>query len=39
MKMCFRPFRKVEVVAATGATMTVRYFSVTLATASVIGDE
>jgi len=39
MKMYLRPFLKMEVVAARGATITLRYFSVTLATASVMGEE
>ena len=39
MKMYFRPFRKIDVVAASGETMTFLYFSVTLAAASVTGDE
>ena len=39
MKMYFRPFLKMEVVAASGETMTFLYFSVTLATASVMGEE
>ena len=39
MKMYLRPFLKIDVVAASGATMTFLYFSVTLATASVIGEE
>ena len=33
--MYFRPFLKIEVVAASGATITFLYFSVTLATASL----
>jgi len=32
-------FRKMPVVAANGATITFLYFSVTLATASVTGEE
>ena len=39
MKMYLRPFLKMEVVAASGATITFLYFSVTLATASVTGEE
>ena len=41
MKMYFRrgSFLKMDVVAASGETITFLYFSVTLATASVIGDE
>ena len=39
MKMYLRPLRKIDVVAASGDTITFLYFSVTFATASVIGDE
>ena len=39
MKMYFRPFLKIDVVAASGATMTFLYFSVTLATASLTAEE
>src|SRR5438094_9822174 len=41
MKMYLRrgSFRKMPVVAANGATITFLYFSVTLATASVTGEE
>ena len=39
MKMYFRPFLKMDVVEASGETITFLYFSVTLATASVMGDE
>ena len=37
MKMYLRPFLKIDVVAASGATMTFLYFSVTLTAASVTG--
>ena len=33
-----RPFLKIDVVAASGATITFLYFSVTLATASLIEE-
>ena len=39
MKMYFRPFLKMVVVAAPAAITGMRYFSVMLATASVRGDE
>ena len=39
MKMNFRPFLKIDVVAAQHATIGLRCFSITSATASVIGDE
>src|SRR5882724_6682066 len=39
MKMYLRPFLKIDVVAASGATVTFLYFSVTLTEASVTGDE
>ncbi len=39
MKMYLRPFLKIDVVAARGATITFLYFSVTLTAASVTGDE
>jgi len=39
MKMNFRPFLKMEVVAALGATIGILYFSLTSATASVMGEE
>ena len=39
MNTNLRPFLKIEVVDASGATMGISYFSLTLATASVIGDE
>ena len=39
MKMYLRPFLKIEVVAASGATITFLCFSVTFATASVIAEE
>ena len=39
MKMNFRPFLKMELVAAAGATRGIRCFSVTSATASVMGEE
>ena len=39
MKTYLRPFLKIEVVAASGATITFLYFSVTLATASLIAEE
>ena len=38
MKTYLRPFLKIEVVAASGDTFTFLYFSVTLATASLIGN-
>ena len=38
MKMNFRPFLKREVAAAAGATIAIRCFSVTSATASVMGS-
>ena len=36
MKMFFRPFSQMDVVEASGASITLPYFSVTLATASVM---
>ncbi len=39
MKICFRPCLKIDVVAASGETMTFLYFSVMPATDSVIADE
>jgi hypothetical protein len=39
MKMNLRPFLKMDVVAASGATITFWYFSVTLTAASVMADE
>ncbi len=38
-KMNFRPFLKIDVVAAPVATIGMRCFSVTSAMASVIGEE
>jgi len=37
--MNFRPFLKIEVVEAMGATIGILYFSFTLATASVMAEE
>ncbi len=39
MKAYLRPFLKIDVVAASGATITFLYFSVTLATASLMAEE
>ena len=39
MKIYLRPFLKIDVVEANGDTSTFLYFSVTLATASVMGEE
>jgi len=39
MKAYLRPFLKMEVVAASGITITFLYFSVTLAAASDTGEE
>jgi hypothetical protein len=39
MKMNLRPFLKMDVVAASGATITFWYFSVTFTAASVIAEE
>ena len=38
MKMNFRPFLKMEVAAAVGATIGILCFSVTSATGSVMGE-
>ena len=39
MNTYLRPFLKMDVVEASGETMTFLYFSLTLATASVMGEE
>ena len=38
MKINFRPFLKIEVFVAMGASIGIRYFSFTSATASVMGE-